>query len=507
MDFINQTKTDDCSENGNGLAENGSLLADFHCLKSTKLDGESFGLSSCASVGDNNGLSIKSYKDLLPWKSDASNSNVFIQEMVELLKKHISESFDRESKVVKFKLPNELIKEVNPDLNDGPASLEELIQITRKTLEYSVKAGHPRFFNQLFAGLDITGLMAQWVTAATNTSMYTYEMAPVFLLMERSVLERFRELVGFTKCDGLLFPGGSLTNLQAMNIARYNHSPNIKEEGLYGLSRLTIFISEEAHYSSIKAASTLGLGTKSVIKVKTDQKGKMIPEDLHCKIKESFSKGETPFYVCATSGTTVAGAFDPLMEIADICAEFHLWLHVDAAWGGAVLLSKKHRHLMNGIEKADSVTWNPHKMMSVPLQCSILLVRHQEVLHSCNKVGATYLFQKDKKLYDVSWDSGDKTFQCGRHNDIFKLWLMWKAKGNIGFEEHVDKAFELSRYLANEVEKRENFQLLMQPECTNICFRYLPPSIAKMPDGPEKLQRLHELVASFQIALCWHVNV
>uniref|UniRef100_A0A3Q2UY78 Glutamate decarboxylase 1b n=1 Tax=Haplochromis burtoni TaxID=8153 RepID=A0A3Q2UY78_HAPBU len=163
-------------------------------------------------------------------------------------------------------------------------------------------------------------------------------------------------------------------------------------------------------------------------------------------------------------------AFDPINEIADICEKYNLWLHVDGAWGGGLLMSRKHRHKLNGIERANSVTWNPHKMMGVPLQCSAILYRQHT---SCNSMCAGYLFQPDKQ-YDVTYDTGDKAIQCGRHVDIFKFWLMWKAKGTTGFEQHIDKCLDLSQYLYNKIKNREGYEM---PQHTNVCFWYIPPSL------------------------------
>eukprot|EP00112_Aurelia_sp_Birch-Aquarium-sp1_P001573 Seg1171.3 transcript_id=Seg1171.3/GoldUCD/mRNA.D3Y31 product="Glutamate decarboxylase 1" protein_id=Seg1171.3/GoldUCD/D3Y31 len=488
------------TKNGPTHSNNGSMIQEMK--KNVQKAMESDGVSPAKRLKPENGsngqtnsheLTERSFKDLLPFNEETEVTDVFIDQMVDVLKNFVHDTYDRDSKVVDFKTPTEVKNEIDVELKDEGASLSELIDVTQKTLALSVKSGHPRFYNQLFAGLDITGLMGQWVGTTANTSMYTYEMAPVFGTMERAVLKKLREFVGFNEGDGLLFPGGSISNMQAMNLARYKFNPNMKEDGMFGCPRLSIFCSEEAHYSTMKAAATLGFGTRSVKKVKTDSKGKIIVEELRTEILKSQSRGERPFFVCGTSGTTVAGAYDSLGEIADVCKEFGLWFHVDAAWGGSALLSKKHRHLLEGIEKSDSVTWNPHKLMSVPLQCSVLLVKDQGMLQACNKMGAKYLFQKDKKLYDVSLDTGDKTFQCGRPNDVFKLWLMWKAKGLNGFEEHIDRAFENSRYLAEQIRKRDGFVLLMEPECTNVCFRYIPPSLAGMPDGPEKTERLHKI--------------
>lgn len=155
--------------------------------------------------------------------------------------------------------------------------------------------------------------------------------------------------------------------------------------------------------------------------------GKMIPSDLERRILEAKQRGFVPFLVSATAGTTVYGTFDPLLAITDLCKKYKIWMHVDAAWGGGLLMSRKHKWKLSGVERANSVTWNPHKMMGVPLQCSALLVREEGLMQSCNQIHASYLFQQDKHYY-LSYDTGDKALQCGHHVDIFKLWLMWRTK-------------------------------------------------------------------------------
>ncbi|XP_037131510.1 glutamate decarboxylase 1 isoform X3 [Syngnathus acus] len=201
-----------------------------------------------------------------------------------------------------------------------------------------------------------------------------------------------------------------------------------------------------------------------------------------------------PFYVNATAGTTVYGAFDPLNAIADICQRHTLWMHVDAAWGGCLLLSDRHKTKLQGIERAWSVTWNPHKMMGVPLQCSAILIKKKGLLQKCNELGAPYLFQKDK-FYDVSYDTGDKSIQCGRHVDVFKLWLVWKAKGTEGFGAQVNKCLGYAKYLYDLLQRRKDFELVFKtkPEHSNVCFWYIPPSLRSMPQGSDRDKRLHQV--------------
>ncbi|XP_067367395.1 cysteine sulfinic acid decarboxylase isoform X2 [Channa argus] len=316
-------------------------------------------------------------------------------------------------------------------------------------------------------------------------------MAPVFTLMEDALLRKMIEVIGWKEGDGIFNPGGSMSNMYAVNLARYRYCPDIKEVGLFAAKRLVILTSQECHYSISKGAALLGIGTKNVYKVPCDKRGKMIPSALEEQIKLAKSEGAVPFMVNATAGTTVLGAFDPIEEIADICEKYNLWLHVDACWGGAALMSKKHKHLLKGIHRVNSVAWNPHKMLMASLQCSAFLVRDKTgLLQHCHSAQASYLFQQDK-FYDVSYDTGDKSVQCSRKPDAFKFWLMWKALGTTELEKRVDRALAMARYLEQEIRKREGYRLLMEPEYANICFWYIPPSLRNLPDGPKLWEKLH----------------
>ncbi|XP_066063412.1 cysteine sulfinic acid decarboxylase isoform X3 [Chamaea fasciata] len=254
----------------------------------------------------------------------------------------------------------------------------------------------------------------------------------------------------------------------------------------------------ESHYSILKGAALLGIGTDNVHLVRTDERGKMIPEELEKEIQRVKAEGSEPLFVCATSGTTVLGAFDPLDAIADICARHGLWLHVDAAWGGSALLSPQLRHLLAGIHRADSVTWNPHKLLMVGLQCSAFLLRDSSgLLQRCHGVGASYLFQRDK-FYDVSLDTGDKSPQCGRRADGLKLWILWKAVGTRGLGRRVERAFAATRYLLEQVKRREGFQLVMEPEFINLCFWFIPPSLRGQDSSPEFWDKLGKVAPAIK---------
>ncbi|XP_059141760.1 glutamate decarboxylase 1-like [Physella acuta] len=424
----------------------------------------------------------------------------FLKSLCEILTSFVLSESDRSTKVVDFHHPHQL-KDIMShclDVHPEPRDLEQVLSDCKETLKYCVKTGHAHFFNQLSTGIDIVGVAGAWSAAAANTNLFTYEAAPVFTLMEEVILTRMRSLVGWEDGEAIFAPGGAISNLYGVLLARHHALPEVKLNGISQGVKAVVFTSEHSHFSIKRAAAMLGLGTNNVIYIRCLDNGKMDVSDLKSKLVNAVMSGCVVVMVNATCGTTVLGAFDPVDEIADVCEEYHVWLHVDAAWGGGALLSHDHRYLMEGVKRADSITWNPHKMMGVPLQCSAFITKHRGMLKSCNGMGASYLFQKDKH-YDVSYDTGDMSIQCGRHNDIFKLWLMWRAKGDQGFEEQINRNFNLARYLRDKVKDREGFHLVLeQIEAPNVCFWYLPPAWRTRQLQQIKSDHLHKVAPAIK---------
>ncbi|KAF7283962.1 hypothetical protein GWI33_022785 [Rhynchophorus ferrugineus] len=436
--------------------------------------------------------------NILPYKlENEAQTREFLQKLVDVLLDFIRATNDRNEKILDFHHPEDMQKLLDLKIPDQGVSLQQLIHDCATTLKYQVKTGHPRFFNQLSCGLDLISMAGEWLTATANTNMFTYEIAPVFILMENVVMTHMREIIGnsWRNGDSILAPGGSISNLYAFLAARHKMFPNYKEKGIATIQgQLVMFTSDQSHYSVKSCASVCGLGTDNCVMVPSDECGRMIPRELERLVIERKNKGHIPFFVCSTAGTTVLGAFDPINDIADICERHGMWLHVDAAWGGGLLLSKKYRHpRLSGIERANSVTWNPHKLMGALLQCSTIHFKEDGLLMSCNQMSADYLFMQDK-LYDIKFDTGDKVIQCGRHNDIFKLWLQWRAKGDEGFEKHMDKLMELSEYLVRRIkEQSDKFYLIMEPEMVNVSFWYIPARLRNMPHNKHREQELGKM--------------
>lgn len=374
---------------------------------------------------------------------------------------------------------------------DEPAhDTEKMLAAIEATIDHSVRTLHPRFFNQNFAGADPAAIVGDWIGAALNTTTATYEAAPVFTRMEQAVLARLAALAGWDAHEGLLVPGGSFANLYALHLARLRLDPDCLERG-HGDVRPVVFTSAHAHYSLKKAVTLLGLGRRALVVVACDERGRMRPDALAREVAAARARGERPCLVNATAGTTVLGAFDPLPELAALCRREDLWLHVDGTFGAAALCSPGQRARMDGVERADSLAWNLHKLLGVTQQCAALLVRRPGSLRAAFATGAEYLFQPDKP--HAEHDTGDLTFQCARRNDALKAWLTWKARGEAGLAARVDHAVTLAEHCAACVAEDPRFHLAAPPSWVNVCFWWIPPTLRPLRRTPEVDAALHAL--------------
>lgn len=417
-----------------------------------------------------------------------ANGHSFLDKVLNVVR----EASDPNTPLIEFKYPEELKKILNLDVTKG-VSDAELEQEVRKVLRYSVKTNKSTFRNQLFGATDPYGLSGAWIIEAFNTSQYTFEVAPAFTLIEMEILQHIQNIFGIPEGDGIFSPGGSMSVMYSLVAARYKAFPQVKTDGVKNLPQMVIFTSQDSHYSVKKGAHWLGFGTNSIRYIETNERGQMITGKLVTAIQDEMDRGRYPLIVNATAGTTVLGAIDNLNAIADICKKYLLWLHVDACWGGALMLSEKHRDKLAGIERANSISWNPHKMAGAPLQCSLFFVREKKLLHEANSAAAQYLFQQDK-FYDVSYDTGDKSIQCGRKIDAFKLWMMWKARGDAGLSALVDRTMDTAQRCLDMVANRPGFRLVTTTlQCPNVCFWYIPTFLRAKRNDEEWWNLIHKV--------------
>ncbi len=395
------------------------------------------------------------------------NFDELLGKSITLLKEYHKEHFYDETPVIHYQTGPELLKKIDFNLNSKD---EDLLKHIKNYLSYSVRTAHPGFSNQLWAGFDPIGVIGEIVTAFTNTTMATFEMSPVATLMEREIIKKMTSLVGFEDGEGIMLTGGSNANLMALHVARQFKFPEVKALG-NNSRNLVAFVSEESHYSFSKAINLLGIGSENLIKIKAI-KGKMDPSSLEHEILKAQHGNKTPYFVASTAGTTVRGAFDPIIQIDKVAKKYDLWHHVDGAWGGSVLLSQKHKHLIQGHELVDSFTWDAHKMMGATLIASAFLTKHKKSLYEANSGGGSrYIFHEYE---NTQYDLGPESIQCGRRNDALKLWLSWKVMGDEGFEKLIDSYFEQVQFAKKLVQEHPRLELIYEPEFLNLCYQVKP---------------------------------
>ena len=363
--------------------------------------------------------------------------------------------------------PNKLSDLIDLSLNATAMVDDDFMIILKKVLVLTPKTATKLFFNQLFGGRQGKAVLGDLLAVMLNNSMYTYKIAGPQVAIEKEVIKQSCNMVGYgSQSDGTFPTGGSMGNYMALIMARDAKDLHCKLEGMS--KPMTIYISKEAHYSNEKNASFAGIGQNNIRHIQVDSKGKMVPEKLEEQIIEDLSKGFIPIYVNATAGTTVLGAFDPIDKIADITEKYKIWLHVDGAYCGSVIFSDTYKHLISGIERSNSFSYNAHKMLGTPLMCSLILVNDKKYLNHSFNQEVSYLYQTDSDDFNL----GKTSLQCGRRNNALKFWTLWKSVGTNGLNQIVDQQFELADIAREYVRNHADYTLYSFDDTISICFNY-----------------------------------
>ena len=344
--------------------------------------------------------------------------------------------------------------------NEFEEVLKDLVLKTPKTATNA-------FFNQLFGGRNETAVLGDLLSVILNNSMYTYKAAGPQIGVEKTILREVCSIIGWDEqADGTFAPGGSMTNFMSMVMARDASDRDIRHNGAY--KPMTVYTSNESHYSIPKNAAFAGIGKDNVRYVPSDEEGRIDPKQLERMVEEDLEKGLIPIMVNLTAGTTVLGAFDPIPAVRRLCDKFDMWLHVDGAYCGSVIFSERYKHLVGGLEQVDSFSFNAHKMLGTPLSCSIILAQNKDHLYHSFSNDASYLYQTDHDEFNL----GKTSLQCGRRNDALKFWTLWKSVGSEGLEEIVDHQFLLADVARDYIRKNSDYRLHSNDESVSVCFNY-----------------------------------
>ncbi|MEU0100537.1 aspartate aminotransferase family protein [Streptomyces sp. NPDC006267] len=371
-------------------------------------------------------------------------------------------------------------------LGDAAAALDELGEVY---LRDAVYFHHPRYLGHLNCPVVIPAVLGEAVLSAINSSLDTWDQSAGGTLIERRLIDWTTERIGLgPAADGIFTSGGTQSNLQALLLAR--EEAKIRPEHF---TRLRIFTSECSHFSVQKSAKLLGLGPDAVVAVPVDRDKRMRTVALARALESCVAEGAVPMAVVATAGTTDFGSIDPLPEIAALCEQFAVWMHVDAAYGCGLLASRTRRGLLEGIARADSVTVDYHKSFFQPVSSSAVLVRDRATLRHAT-YHAEYLNPRRMAEERIP-NQVDKSLQTTRRFDALKLWMTLRVMGADGigelFDEVCDLAAEGWRLLAAD----PRFDVVVEPRLSTLVFRYVP-SGATSPDRVDRAN-LHARKALF----------
>ena len=242
-----------------------------------------------------------------------------------------------------------------------------------------------------------------------------------------------------------------------------------------------LLVHADAHYSVSRSAGILGLGTGQVVRVAVDERRRMDPRQLEGLLRDLRAREQPVVAVSACACSTSIGAFDPLEETADVCRRYGVWLHVDAAHGGAACLSKRHRHLVAGLDLADSVVWDAHKMLFVPALCGFVFYRNRAHRFEAFHQDAPYLFDPAAPGL-AEFDSALRTVECTKRAAVFGLWGLWSLFGPQLFADLVDVTFAMGRLFYEKLSSAADFVPLHEPECNIVVFRHVPAALRRAPD-------------------------
>lgn len=384
----------------------------------------------------------------------------------QLLAKALLED-EKQNPVVDFIPSQQLFDTIDLSLEDDPMDEEAYLQKLKEVIFASTRTSTNGFFNQLYGGRNDKAVLGELLSVMLNNSMYTYKAAGVQVGVEKMVLRKVCELIGWGKnADGTFPTGGSMSNLMSMIMARDAYSKETRFEGVH--QKMTVYTSAESHYSIPKNAAFTGIGRNNVRLIPVNEKGEMIPEALEQAIATDVATGFHPVMVNATAGTTVLGAFDPVEAISKVCKKHNVWLHVDGAYCGSVIFSEKYKKHIKGVENADSFSFNAHKMINTPLTCSIIVVKDKKHLYDSLSIEADYLFQ----TAEDDFNPGKTSLQCGRRNDALKFWTFWKFVGTKGLEKLIDHEFELADTAREYVRNHADYKLYSFDDSISVCFNY-----------------------------------
>src|SRR5256712_8364787 len=357
----------------------------------------------------------------------------------------------------------------------GVPAEEIFEQFARDVAPHAMQIPSPHYFGQFNPAPLAIGVWADALCSALNQNAGAWRNGPTSALIEDRAIRWLCELLGYGPgAFGVLASGGSEANLIALKCARDSAAETVTGFGMRTADELVVYASAQCHFSVEKSVDILGLGRKSFRKIDTDERFHIRLDLLREAIDEDRAAGRVPCCIVGMAGATSTGVIDSLPELAAIAREYNCWFHVDAAYGGGLAFSDRHRDKLRGIELANSITFDPHKWMFVPFACGATLVRDGgSVLRDSFDISPEYL-SEDRGGADVEYDFFRYGQMGTRRFNALKLWMAFKFMGKRGYAETVERHIELTEYFAGRLDELPDFERVGEIETAVCCFRYLP---------------------------------
>lgn len=393
--------------------------------------------------------------------------------------------------------PDQLVEMFAEPFPETGMKIDEILERYRNDVApHAMSISSPRYFGQFNPTPLPIGVWADALCSTLNQNAGAWRNGPVSAIIEVRVLRWLCNLLGYEENSfGTLASGGSEANLIALKCARDAAGKNVRDKGL-GSRDLVIYASEQCHYSIEKSADILGLGRESVRKIPVDSNFHIRLDSLRDALTADHRTGLKACCIVGVAGATSTGIVDPLEDLAAIAREHDCWFHVDAAYGGALAFSERHKHKLSGIQLADSITIDPHKWMFVPFGCGATLIRSgASVLQDAFDISAEYLAE-DRGGADVKFDFFRYGQMGTRRSSALKLWMACQFMGRAGYEEVIDRQIDLTTYLAQRIDGLRDFKRVSPVETAVCCFKFLPESLPEIDetDQDRLQQRLQQAV-------------
>ncbi len=376
--------------------------------------------------------------------------------------------------------PDQLLREWTSLSHTAPSAPEDFVKMMEKFLLQCNHLHHPKYMGHQNAVPLPLSVFSDMISSLLNNCAATFDMGPVETVVEKRLIDWMCEKIGFgySSGGGFLTSGGTLGNFTALLAARQimgmRRGFDVWKDGSQDHADLAIMTSDQSHYSVRRPMQMMGYGKESVVVVPTNKYFQMTRESVEQAFLEAQARGKKIIAFAASSCNTGPGTFDDLLMLSDFCREHDLWFHVDAAHGGPALLSPKYRHLLRGIENADSIVWDFHKMMMVPGLATAVLFREHKDSYQAMRQDAEYLYETRPDIEADWYTLCKRTLECTKISMGVKFYSMLSLYGETFFAEYVTDTFDLAKWFADRTRGDAELELGVEPQSNIVCFRYVP---------------------------------